>query len=481
MTREEREHRDRQITEFRYQLVAELANPYLSAAKRRALIQQKAAVEHEVPLLGRRRYTASCIHKWLMLYRKHGREGLAPRARRDAGRSRSLPDTEAAVLLNYLEDNPELTAAAALRKLQADGRITSYPSSSALSRLVRSAGLHRRARQAQSHGAEQHLKFQFFAPLECVQADYLHALKLPDPAGRRRRTFLLAFLDDATRRIVYACWGFRETALAFESGIRHILAAHGRIGKLYCDHGSPFISNQTKRILDSLGLIIVHSRVRRPAGRGKVERFFRTVRQQFLAPLEVEHLASIADLDQRFHTWLESEYHRSPHRGLDGATPLQTWLARSHLIVPVDRTVNLQEAFRHEAARTVHRDSTITLDGVLFELPATLIGQRVTLRFDPQPPPQRRRLLVYHDGRCLGEARMVDSYANAHVRRGEFRLELSDQDNVHDQDTDAGAAPHRTDDPHEPLGPTNASLAASRIKLNTDQDARGDEGQEHRR
>lgn len=164
MTREEREHRERQITEFRYQLVAELANPYLSGAERRELIRQKAAVEHEVPLLGRRRYTASCIHKWLLLYRKHGRAGLAPRARRDAGRSRAMSDTEAAVLLLYLENHPELSAAAALRTLQADGRISSYPSTSALSRLVRSAGLQRRERQRQLHGAEQKLKFDFFAP-----------------------------------------------------------------------------------------------------------------------------------------------------------------------------------------------------------------------------------------------------------------------------------------------------------------------------
>ena len=96
MTPEQREHHDQQITEFRYQLVAELANPYRSAAERRELIRQKATVPHEVPFLGRRRYSVGCIHQWLALYRKHGRAGLAPRARRDAGRSRSLSDTEAA-------------------------------------------------------------------------------------------------------------------------------------------------------------------------------------------------------------------------------------------------------------------------------------------------------------------------------------------------------------------------------------------------
>ena len=200
-------------------------------------------------------------------------------------------------------------------------------------------------------------------------------------------------------------------------------------------HRSPVLRprltlRQTKRILDALGLVISHSRVRKPAGRGKIERFFRTVRQQFLAPLDTDQLAGIADLDQRFHTWLESEYHRSPHRGLKGTTPLETWLAKCHLIVPVDAAVDLAEAFRHEAARKVHRDSTITLDGVLFELPSTLIGERVVLRYDPTLPPSNRRLFVHHGGRHVGEARLVDSYANARVRRADLRLDpAADDDN----------------------------------------------------
>ena len=466
MTPEQREHHDQRITEFRYQLVAELANPYLSATERRELIRHKAQIQHDVPFLGRRRYSTGCIHKWLALYRKHGRAGLAPRARRDAGRARSLSDTEAAVLLNYLENHPELTASAALRTLQTDGRITGTPSSSALSRLVRSAGLHRSARQRQAHG-EQHLKFEFFAPLECVQADFMYGPRLPDAKGRRRSALLLAFLDDATRRVIYACWGFSESAVAFEAGIRHIVAAHGRIGRLYCDHGSPFVSSQTKRILDALGLVISHSRVGKPAGRGKVERFFRTVRQQFLAPLEIDQLAGIADLDQRFHTWLESEYHRSPHRGLKGATPLETWLAKCHLIVPLDPTVDLGEAFRHQATRKVYRDSTITLDGVLFELSSTLIGERVVLRYDPTLPPSNRRLFVHHRGRQVGEARLVDSYANARVRRADLRLDPSGDD-----DKDAAGAPvaRSSDPPDDPLPPAAASLAASRVAMSPSTD-----------
>ncbi|MFA5141313.1 MAG: integrase core domain-containing protein [Elusimicrobiota bacterium] len=453
MNETEQNDRRAKIADFRYQLVAELANPYLKAAERQRLILQKAAMEHEVPGLGRRRLSASCIRKWLALYRSHGRAGLDPRHRRDIGVARSLSPAEAALLLNYLESNPSLTATAVLRTLQADGRITADPSSSSLSRLVRRAGMDRtqRLRAAQD---EKNLKFDFFSPLECVQADCMYTLKLPDSKGVHRVAILLAFLDDATRRVVYATFRFAESSVAFEQGVKHILAAHGRIGRLYCDNGGPFVGMQTKRILDALGVIISHSRVGKPSGRGKLERFFRTAREQFFRPLDPRSLKSLQDLEQRFHSWLESEYHRAPHRGLEGATPLERWIERAHLIIPLDPTLNLQELFLHEDSRKVHKDSTITLDGVLFEVPSTLIGRRISFRYDPSTPPARRRLELRDNGQTIGEARRVDSYANAHVKRGSTRKEL--------QLTDVD---HTVPPPPATRRPVDNSLSASRLDL----------------
>jgi len=262
----------------------------------------------------------------------------------------------------------------------------------------------------------------------------------------------LTFLDDATRRVLYASFAFSESSLVFEAGIQHILAAHGRIGRLYVDNGSAFVSSQTQRILDTLGLVLVHSRVGRPAGRGKIERLHRTFRQQFFRLLEVESLKSLEDLDVRFHSWLESEYHRTPHRGLGGKTPLEAWVEKAHHIIAIDPTVDLQAVFRHQVRRKVHKDSTITVDGALFEVPSTLIRERITVYYDPHPSPQRRRLLIEHNGEKLGEARLVDSYANAYVRRGGLQKEVQLSEGK--QSTDRAAEPQR---------PVDASLAASRV------------------
>jgi putative transposase len=405
--------------------------------------------------------TVSCLRKWLRLYLNYGKQGLLPHRRCDSGAPRSLSKQEAALLLNHLETHPELCASVALQTLQKQGKIASDPSPSSLSRLVRSAGLDRHNR-IRERDQEQNLKFDFESPLECLQADGLYTVGVPDAKGKKRQAILLAFIDDATRRVVFAAFAFSENSLVFERGIKHILRAHGRIGRLYTDHGSAFLSGQTQRILDTLGITLVHSRVGKPAGRGKIERFWRTVREQFLRPLQVEGLKNLEDLEVRFHTWLEREYHRSPHRGLGGKTPLEVWVQKACSIVPTDPSVDYQRLFLHEDSRKVHKDCTITLDGVLYEVPSTLKEERISLFYDPWVPPARRQLYIEHDRHDCGMARVVDSYANAKVRRHNL---------LKDPVVDSVEIPQRAAPDAGAPSSVDAGLWASRIRLDNHQEA----------
>ena len=312
MNEEAQEQRAEEILGFRYGVIAELLNPYLSKSERSRLIKEKASREYDIPYSQKHTITAACIKNWLKQYRKYGKEGLMPKIRSDCGTCRSISAQEVSVLLESLEQRPELTATSALEKLKAEGAITSEISRSSLSRLVISSGMNRENRWRMV-SKEKNLKFNFFSPLECVQADCMHAFAVPDGTGKQRKAILMSFIDDATRRILYATFSFRELSLGFETGILHILKAHGKIGMVYCDNGSPFVSRQTKRILDILGIVIVHSTVGRPQGRRKKERFYRTANDQFIRPLDKESIRGLGDLNARFHTWLESEYHRTPH------------------------------------------------------------------------------------------------------------------------------------------------------------------------
>ena len=250
----------------------------------------------------------------------------------------------------------------------------------------------------------------------------MHGFAVPDGKGKKRKAILLAFIDDATRRILYGRFAFSEKSLLFEDGIRHILKAYGRIGRLYVDNGSTFVSNQTKRILQTLSINIIHSKPYSPQGRGKIERFFRTVRQSFLNILEQEEIKSLDQLNTLFSNWLETEYHREIHSSL-GITPLDAWLASSDKIKHMDPFIDIDSIFLHQISRKVYKDSIVSVNGTAFEVPPILIGKRVTVIFDPKSPLER--IMVKYNGKDYGQARPVNLYANTKVKRNsDFTGEL---------------------------------------------------------
>jgi len=463
--REKAERRARQIQEFRYGVIAELTNVYLARGELNRLIKEKAGREYEIPHSQRTTITEACIRDWLKRYRKYGKEGLLPKKRSDTGSCRSMSAEEISELLSYLEAHPELTATASLEILRQQGKITSQPSSSSLSRLVTSNGLDRASRM-ETHGDKQKsLKFAFFYPLECVQADDMHSIKVSDGKGGKRRAILMSFIDDATRRILYANCSFTERSVQFEFGIKHILRAHGLIGMIYVDHGSPFVSGQTKRILSMLGIVLVHSTVRRPQGRGKKERWYRTMRERFERRLDSSSITGLGDLNARLRSWIESEYHRTPHRGLDGKTPLDAWLEKSRYIKHVDPGIDLERAFMHEQHRKVYKDCTLSLDGTLYETSPALIGKRVTVLYDPHRPV--KYLEVLYEGKSHGEARIVDTYANAKVKRNVTSRGSLGIDHEPEEPPTADVPVN----PQGPKTPTQSAFAASRIDLSSDQGA----------
>lgn len=185
-----------------------------------------------------------------------------------------------------------------------------------------------------------------------------------------------------------------------------------------------------------------------------MERYFRTVRDQFLRPLDKQSVRSLADLNARFHTWLESEYHRSPHRGLGGKTPLEAWLEKAHHIIRLDPTVDLDDIFAHEVRRHVYGDCTFTMDGILYEVPPVLKGKNIKVRFNPFKI--TKRLELFYDKHSYGEARIVDTYANTRVKR----TRRNDPNSGISERQHAGRPPK-----HPIADPTRAALSASKLYL----------------
>ncbi|MFW6139336.1 MAG: helix-turn-helix domain-containing protein [Spirochaetota bacterium] len=166
MRNRNQEQKDQEIMDFRYSIIAELLNPYLSRRERANLMRQKANRQYEIPYSNKTSLSAECIKKWYATFKQFGKQGLKPKPRSDRGRSRGLTPEEEAAFLEYLEQNPELTAKATFKKLQEQGVITHHISKSSLSRLVVAAGLERETRLQHKHKTQK-LKFAFKYPLEC--------------------------------------------------------------------------------------------------------------------------------------------------------------------------------------------------------------------------------------------------------------------------------------------------------------------------
>ena len=139
------------------------------------------------------------------------------------------------------------------------------------------------------------------------------------------------------------------------------------------------------------------------------------MRAQLIARLQPGDTASLTSLNRRLGAWIEGEYHHNPHRGLEGATPLERWASSADAVRYPDPDAELDELFLFETQRKVQSDRTVSLDGRLFEVDAALIGERVTLRYDPSRA--YGSVTVVHQGKTIEQARQVDLYANCFVRR----------------------------------------------------------------
>ena len=197
---------------------------------------------------------------------------------------------------------------------------------------------------------------------------------------------------------------------------KNALIRRGLPLRLYVDNGANYRSQQLALVCAKLGIALIHARPYQPAGKGKIERFFRTLRAAWLSHLGDEDTKSLEALNRSLWAWVEGEYHHAPHRGLDARAPLDQWALAGHSVRYPDPTLDLDDLFLFEAKRRVMKDRTVSLQGRLYEVDALLVGQTVTLRYDPQAPPSRP-IQVVHDAKPAGQATRLDAYANTAVKR----------------------------------------------------------------
>src|SRR5438552_10283797 len=230
------------------------------------------------------------------------------------------------------------------------------------------------------------------------------------PGGGKQQAMLDSILADASRLIPHAQFYDDEGLESLLDCTRQGVASRGIPVRLYVDNGKVYRSAQLARIAATLGILIVHTPPYQPEGRGKIERFFRSVREQFLASLDLKQVTGMEDLNSRLDAWIQTAYHRTPHGGLPpNTTPLQRWLRDIERVRQLPPATDVRRLFFYRLDRVVRRDSTFLLQNRFYEAPAHLSTQKVEVRFDPIDPSEAD---IYFDGKFHGAARLVDPVAN---------------------------------------------------------------------
>jgi putative transposase len=213
-----------------------------------------------------------------------------------------------------------------------------------------------------------------------------------------RKPVLFAFVDDHSRLIPGWRWALSEDTLRLELALRAGLGSRGVPRRIYVDNGSPFASAQLNRACAKLGIRLVHSKPGEPAGRGKIERFFRTVRLGFEVEAARADITDLAELNRLFGAWIEQIYHRRIHSET-GQTPLERFEADGPPELP--SLVELHEAFLWAETRLVTKTATVSLFGNHYEVYPHLVGRRIELVFDPF---DLTNINIRWGGRDLGSA-----------------------------------------------------------------------------
>jgi putative transposase len=359
----------------RWQVIAAATDERLSAAERGLLLSEIAAGVHRDADGRPVRMTTRTLYRWLAAWRRDGFDGLKPARRRDAG-SHKL-DRDVLELAAALRREAPARSAAHIAEVIARTRGTQvHPRT--LQRFFASNGLER----ARLEG--RHRAFGRFEAAACGDlwiADAWDGPPVGELGGRHAQLF--SVIDDHSRLIAHAGFYPDVSERSFQHCLRTAVARRGVPRRLYLDNGAAFVSGQLRLICARLGVALVHSRPYRPQGRGKKERFYRTVAEQFAVEIDTAGVDSLAELNRWWAGWVEQAYHQRIHAGT-GQTPLQRWSAGAGDVLAAPDTATLAAAFRWTATRTVTRTATVSLHGNHYRVDPTLVGYRVELRYDPE-------------------------------------------------------------------------------------------------
>lgn len=351
-------------------------------------VKRALALASERPW-GGQLYAASTLEGWLYTFRKEGFSGLCRPTRQDKGTRKALGPEACEALLQMRRQYPQIKVNVLVRQLIARGTLQagtfSMPS---VYRRLAEHGLDPRSMKHNPHLPTGPLSgptkaFECARSNELWMTDMMFGPTLTLANGQVIQTRLFGLLDDCSRLVPHAQYYASEKLCYFLDTFRQGLARRGFPDKLYTDRGKIFTSLHLQIVCANLNVRLLHAKPYAAWSKGKQERFFRTLQEDFEARLILDPVHSLEELNRRLWRWIESEYHQRAHRGLDGQCPAQRFTERAVALRLADPQTDWLRLFLTRTQRRVRLDATVSLEGQVWEVPVHLRGRLVELRYDP--------------------------------------------------------------------------------------------------
>lgn len=357
-----------------------------------------------------RKFTWRTISTWLYRYKANGVTELENKVRKDKGLPRKLKpeDLQEAInqILPYFRGKKYNKTAIYRKGIEIGVIKKEQLSATSYYRFIKEYELLNK----DSTSNKKRLAFCMQYANQLWQADTMFGPHVKDPTGKMIPAKLIAFIDDATRVICHAEFFFSENIAALTNTLKAAFYKRGVPEQLYVDNGHIYSSKEITLICARVGCILRHAPVRDGAAKGKIERFFNTVRSNFL--IQKLDLSSLSILNRQLSLWVEDEYNNKKHSAL-GMTPIDRFtfdLKRINFLAPGDTT---EELFYNEEIRKVKKDNTFSFNSMRFEPTADLRQREITIRFNRE---FKDKIIVYYKATRIGEARCLNLIANGILR-----------------------------------------------------------------
>jgi putative transposase len=357
-------------------------------------------------------FTWRTISTWLYRHKKNGMTTLVNKTRSDKDAYRKVSVSQLAEAIH--ETLPSL----------AHNKVGIVPKS-VLYRVLLQRGLFTRTQLApttfyrilRTHHLldepsiqKQRLSFAMQFANDLWQADTLYGPSIKQADGSWKKTFLIAFIDDASRVITHAEFFYRDNTENMVYAFRSALYKRGKPQRLYFDNGANYAAKEMLQACVRLDIYLSHAPIRDGAAKGKIERFFRGFRDRFLTLHP--SFESLPELNRLTHEWVEQEYNARFHSSIQ-MSPIDRFnLDRNRIQFLTDDAFSA-EVFYVEEARKVSKTNVFSIHSQRYECPVDLREKTIQVRYDRQ---RRDRLVVYFDGQRMGEAAVLDLVANARLR-----------------------------------------------------------------